>query len=97
MVTSAFQLAPFTDFLAATDMDFWRKFPEAKDFAGRRFAIHIVPGTERIQMEIVNSGVLALEVARRLGAARVFLHGFDMHGSHYFGPYSNGLKNTPDG
>lgn len=95
VVTSAFELAPWADFLAATDMDFWRKYPAAKDFPGRRFAIHIVPGTERIPMEIVNSGVLALEVARRLGATRVNLHGFDQQGTHYFGPYRNGLKNTP--
>ena len=95
VVTSAFQLAPWADFLAATDMDFWRKVPAAKEFAGRRFAIHIVPDTERIIMEVVNSGVLALEAARRLGATEIHLHGFDLSGSHYFGPYTNGLKNTP--
>src|SRR5690606_16196507 len=44
----------------------------------------------------VNSGVLGLEVARSKGASRILLLGFDMHGTHFFGPYTNGLSNTTD-
>jgi hypothetical protein len=45
---------------------------------------------------IVNSGVLALECAKRFGATRILLLGYDMRGSHFFGPYANGLRNTTE-
>src|SRR5690606_14700166 len=44
----------------------------------------------------VNSGVLGLEVAKSKGASRILLLGFDMHGTHFFGPYRNGLSNTTE-
>jgi hypothetical protein len=43
---------------------------------------------------VCNSGVLGLEVAKRAGATRILLLGFDMHGTHFFGQYVNGLRNT---
>jgi hypothetical protein len=94
VVNNAYQLAPWADFLAATDLHWWRKYPQALDFAGRKFSCHTVFGTERVRIEVVNSGVLGLECARRMGATEIHLYGFDMHGSHFFGPYANGLKNT---
>lgn len=97
VISNAWQLAPWADFLAATDMNWWRKFPEARDFAGQRYSCHIVQGVEKIRIPVINSGVLGLEVARRLGAQEIHLYGFDMHGTHFFGPYHNGLTNTtPD-
>ena len=43
-----------------------------------------------------NSGVLALDVLRNLGATKIVLLGFDMHGTHFFGPYKNGCANTSE-
>lgn len=98
-VTSAFPRAPWADFLAANDGAFWRKFDGAHGFAGRKFSTNDIQGVERFRTpqvtSAVSSGVLALEVARvKYAAMRVLLFGFDHHGSHYFGAYTN-LANTP--
>lgn len=100
VVTSAFPLAPWADFLAANDGAFWRKFKGAKDFVGRKFSANHIDGIERVKSPLVgsstSSGVVALEVARtRYQAERILLLGFDNHGTHYFGPYKDGLSNTP--
>ena len=98
-ITSAFELAPWADFIAATDGGWWRKYPEVKQLAGRKYTMHEVRRVERVKVPgyvAVNSGVLGLECAKKHGATRVLLLGFDMHGSHYFGPYRNGLANTSE-
>jgi hypothetical protein len=41
-----------------------------------------------------NSGYQALHIAAQAGAARVLLVGFDMHGTHFFGPHPSPLRNT---
>lgn len=101
VVSSAYTLAPWADFIAATDAAWWRANPEAKACPGRKFAMHRVDGIERLDVPalhtVCNSGVLALEVAVLLGATRIHLYGFDMHGSHFFGEYTNGLRNTTEG
>lgn len=98
VVSSAFLLAPWADFIAATDSAWWRANPDAKVCPGRKFAMHRVDGVERLDIPalrtVCNSGVLALEAAKLLGATRIELHGFDMHGTHFFGEYTNGLRNT---
>jgi len=97
VVNNAFELAPWADFLAAGDQAWWRAYPNAQQFGGRKFSMHSVAGVERVIIPALtgcNSGVLALEMAKRLGAERIELHGFDMHGSHFFGQYANGLNNT---
>jgi hypothetical protein len=100
VVGNAFQLASLADFLAATDGMWWRKYPEALEFAGKRYTMHAVRGAERVRVPAVgsvcNSGVLALQCAMNLGATRILLCGFDMHGSHFFGKYENGLSNTTE-
>ena len=101
VVTSAMPLAPWADFLAATDAGWWLRTPESRKFAGAKYsAARIGDEVTRISTPLVtsstNSGVLALEVAKQLGATRVLLLGFDHHGTHYFGPYTNGLRNTPE-
>lgn len=99
VVGCAFQLGPHAEFVASSDSSWWRKYPEAMAFP-QRYAMHGVRGTEQVRIPalgtIVNSGVLALECARRLGATRILLLGFDMRGSHFFGKYTNGLTNTSD-
>jgi len=42
-----------------------------------------------------NSGLLGLRVAELLGPDRILLLGFDMKGSHFFGPHPAPLENTP--
>lgn len=98
-VGNAFELVERPDFIAATDSRWWRTYPQAKETACRRYTMHTVPGCKHVRIPgfgVVNSGVLALECAKREGATRILLMGFDMHGSHFFGPYTNGLGNTSD-
>lgn len=96
-VGNAYELRSDADFIAATDWEWWQKHPEAMRRQCLRFTsahylseVIAVPGVSRQW----NSGVLALECAFRLGAQHIELHGFDMHGTHFFGPYTNGLANT---
>jgi len=101
VVTSAWPLAPWADFLAAQDIAWWRKNPTAlTELSGAKYSANRIDGVIRVQSSCMtsstNSGVLALEVARIRGATRIILLGFDQHGSHYFGPYTNGLTNTPE-
>lgn len=96
VVGNAYELVPGATFLVAADRGWWLKHPEAASFEGRKFCN--TPGVHEyigLPPEL-NSGVLALTVAVRLGAKRIRLYGFDMHGSHFFGPYQNGLRNTSE-
>lgn len=99
-VNNAYEMSPWAEALAANDMAWWKHNPQAKEFAGRKFSTNILSGVERVISSNVLtescSGVLGLEVAKILGATRVLLLGVDFHGSHYFGEYTNGLKNTTD-
>ncbi|MES2625894.1 MAG: hypothetical protein V4628_11500 [Pseudomonadota bacterium] len=96
-VGNAFQLTESPAFIAAADAAWWRKYPEAKKLPGKKFSIHEVRDVGRIRVpgwSICNSGVLGLECAKREGATKILLIGFDMHGTHFFGKYTNGLANT---
>ena len=94
----AYQLAPDARFIAASDAAWWRTYRDAFDRPVPKFGMGSANGVERIRIDqlgtSVNSGVLALECAVRAGATRILLLGFDMHGTHFFGPYTNGLRNT---
>lgn len=97
VVSNCFELAPWATFLVAQDKAWWRANPEAMSFAGRRFTGNRMTGVEQVPGSLTNwnSGVLALQAAVHcMGATRIRLYGFDMHGTHYFGPYTNGLSNT---
>jgi hypothetical protein len=93
-------LAPWAHALVAQDRAWWRAYPEALQFAGRKFSTNKIEGVERITSHVTsqsNSGVLALEVARVIRDKQIKefeLHGFDMHGSHYFGKHPEPLRNT---
>jgi hypothetical protein len=97
VVGKVFELAPWAEFLAANDIDWWTAYPEAKKFAGARYTSHSVDFAQKVQGGLTewSSGVLALQVCMLMSASRIYLHGFDHHGTHYFGPYENGLSNTP--
>jgi hypothetical protein len=96
VVGNAFQLAPWAEFLAASDVQWWDMHPDAMRFQGARYTAHRKAGLQQLPGARTNwnSGVLGLAVAASLGATLVRLHGFDLHGSHFFGPYTNGLRNT---
>jgi hypothetical protein len=99
-VNDAFELAPWAYGLVANDMAWWRQRPHALAFAGRKFSASNVPGVERVPNQDTlicrgsNSGVVAMFVARMLGAKRILLFGFDFHGTHYFGDYKPPLRNS---
>jgi hypothetical protein len=98
VIGCAYQLAPWADFIAASDRGWWRKYPEALELQCSKYAMAPVPGVSQIAVSQIgttcNSGVLALECAKREGATKIILLGFDMHGTHFFGKYTNGLRNT---
>ena len=94
-VSDAYHIAPHAAALASSDAAWWRVHPEALDFAGRKFSIGRVDGTEHLPLATSsNSGLLGLHVAALLGATRIFLFGVDLKGTHYFGPHPEPLQNT---
>jgi hypothetical protein len=97
-VNAVFRLAPWATALAAMDIGWWRQHRDAQEFRGRKFSGNAIDGVERVVGDGIVpgtcSGVLGLEVARRLGASRIVLVGADFHGDHYFGRYPPKLANT---
>lgn len=98
-VNNAYELAPWAAAMVANDRKWWDKHPDAKKFAGRKFCTKAMSGIERHRGKGVdggsNSGMLGIDVAFDVFKAdRVFLLGFDFHGSHFFGQYTNGCGNT---
>lgn len=95
-VNGAYVLAPWAEALAANDVRWWSRYPEAKRFAGRKFSASRIRGVEQMTSVSTSlcSGVLGLEAAKRMGATRIYLFGVDGRGSHFFGTYTNGLTNS---
>lgn len=102
VVSNAYELAPWADMLVSADSDWWRMHPRAREFKGEKYSRHEqsggVMGFAYRQHNLVNgsnSGLLAMNIARDLKQAKkLVLLGFDMHGTHYFGPHPKGLNNT---
>lgn len=96
-VGCAYQLAPMARFVASSDRAWWRNYPAAFKFPAR-YSMISLPDVEQVKIDgmesCVNSGVLGLEVAKRMGATTILLLGCDMRGSHFFGAYTNGLRNA---
>ncbi len=92
--------APWADFLISFDTAWWRSHPEALEFSGRKFSCrHHCGEVEQFVPPVVgcNSGLMGMFIARDIAKAeRLLLLGFDMQGSHYFGPHGEGLKNTTE-
>lgn len=83
--------ANWADALVSHDAIWWRAYPEALNFKGRKFSKHNVSGTEKADCIVsgCNSGLLAMFVARDIFLANhLLLFGFDFSGSHYFGPHT---------
>lgn len=100
-VSDAYELAPEARAVASTDSAWWAEHPVALHHPGRKFcaapSFQPVAGVERLPVTShTNSGLLGVMVAIKLGAKRVLLLGFDMHGEHYFGRHAAPLKNTTE-
>lgn len=98
-VSDSYKLAPWADAMASTDARWWHHNPQALEFPGKRYgafpSFRPVPGVERLDVgSETNSGLLGMHVALKLGATTILLAGFDMRGSHFFGPHPEPLKNT---
>lgn len=95
-VSDAWRLAPWAQALVSADAAWWRHHQPV--FAGRRISNSRVSKGERFTSAPngTNSGALAVRVALEIGAKEMILLGFDGHGTHFFGPHPNGLKNTDD-
>lgn len=93
-VSDAYRLAPWADVLVSSDRGWWRH--HKPEFAGLKFSGVPVDGIPLAPAVVSgsNSGLIALQVAVSLGAKKVLLLGFDMHGSHFFGPHPSPLRNT---
>lgn len=98
-VSDAYLVAPWADAMVSQDRAWWQRYPDAHRFAGRKFSTRQIEGVEKVAVGPLttgsNSGLLAVHVARLLGATKVLLLGVDLRGTHYFGPHPKGLKNTP--
>jgi hypothetical protein len=98
VIGNAFELVSKADFLVSGDRQWWLKYPEALQFPAKKFCnfpdLHDI---EYLRIPSgMNSGVLGLIAVAKAGATKIKLYGFDMHGSHFFGKYENGLRNTSD-
>lgn len=100
--------APWADALVSHDSTWWLTHKEAIEFKGQKFSALGFRGTQGFNGKRVginsgmNSGLLAMFVARDIFKAEdIILLGFDMHGTHYFGPHTRQLhgktlKNTDE-
>ena len=98
-VSNAYLLAPRADILVSNDRKWWEHNPSAFDFKGRKFCSHELRGVEQFREHVHlgrNSGLMAMCVARKLGAKKLILLGFDMHGEHFFGKHPEPLKNATE-
>lgn len=90
-------LAPWADALVSHDTAWWVSHRYVEGFKGRKFSRNKIRGCEQFIPDIksgCNSGYMAMCVARDIFfAKRIVLLGFDMHGTHYFGPHKD-LRNT---
>jgi hypothetical protein len=98
-VSNSYERAPWAAALVSNDRNWWVSHPQAAKFAGRKFCSARVRGLEHLPFDAkfgtgVNSGLQGMRVAILLGATRLALLGFDMHGSHYFGKHPAPLRNT---
>lgn len=91
-------LAPDADALVSHDGMWWARTPQAIEFKGDKYCRNQRP---KLKMFIpiiengCNSGLMAMDIAHRVyRASKIVLLGFDMHGTHYFGPHPEGLKNS---
>lgn len=93
-------LAPWADALVSHDSRWWAHNLHSNMFQGRKFCRTYWPKCEIFipnPNNGCNSGLMGMQVAKDIFKAdRIILLGFDMKGTHYFGPHPAGLKNTTE-
>lgn len=97
VVSDAYKLAPWADCLVSSDGKWWMANPEAEHFAGEKYARHERRNVKMFRPTpvVVNSGLMAMHLAKDKGAERILLLGFDMHGTHYFGSHTARWGKSP--
>jgi hypothetical protein len=99
-ISDNYKLMPWAEALVSHDRTWWNQHSEAYRFAGRKFTGCQMPGLEYLTITQrypsgCNSGLQGMRVAQDyLAATHIVLLGFDMHGTHYFGPHPKPLANT---
>lgn len=93
-------LAPWADFVASHDSNWWKYNRPVLNLSMRKFCRMHVAGTEQFIPSVsqaCNSGLMGMEVAWKIfGAKKIILLGFDMSGTHYFGKHPDCLKTTTE-
>jgi hypothetical protein len=97
-INRTYELAPWCDILYGCDAKFWQYYPDALDCPARKVSIEyrdprvqlwaerkepglgLAPGVLHSGQ---NSGYQAINLAYHLGATRIILLGYDMHGDHW--------------
>lgn len=91
---------PDADAIVSHDVKWWSAHLKEVNPVITKYCRSHATGTKTFIPSVVsgcNSGLMAMEVAYKIyGADQIILLGFDMHGTHYFGPHGNGLKNTTE-
>lgn len=111
-VQDAFKLAPWADLLYGCDPEWWSHHQAHTFAGLKVTCVDRVPHPEVMCLRNTgtrgfdpdpgcirtgsNSGYQALHVAAHTGARRILLCGYDMHGSHFFGPHPKPLRNTTE-
>lgn len=88
--------ANWADVLVAGDSAWWIAYPESHNFAGRKFS-RLYDRVERFKPPFgaINSGLMAMYIARDIYKAKeIWLFGFDMKGTHYFGQHTRKAGQT---
>lgn len=103
-VSDAFRLAPWADAMVSNDSVWWARNLDAMQiFKGRKFcgAQTKMDGLEYIKPSGgfsfgINSGLQGMRCVPIIDkqAEKIILLGFDMRGTHYFGPHPKPLRNT---
>lgn len=102
-VSDAYRLAPWADALVSHDRSWWRRYPEALKFRGKKICRFRQPGTQIFNTDLpsgCNSGFMGMHVAAskelwgKRAATKIILLGFDMQGDHFFGRHPPQLKTT---
>lgn len=105
VINTTYKLAPWADVLYSCDKKWWKAYPEAMEFKGRKISVQCklveqiktmdLPG---LGLDVVhtggNSGYQAINWAFLQGAKKIVLLGFDMHGTHWHGDHGRGLPNA---
>lgn len=96
----ALDFLPDADAIVSHDSNWWSKHPEALKLPPPKYCRMNRAGTINFVPTIkggCSSGLMAMEVAHKIyGATKLIILGFDMQGTHYFGPHPDGLKNTTE-